>query len=199
MCDLDPQFYWEAAKFVFNAAKTVVTGVAVHKQVEAQAQANEYQAKVARNNAKIAEENAAQERQSGLEEARLQRLKTLQTIGSQKTAIAANGLDITNGTALDIIEDSAQMGELDALMTQYNAERTAYNYEVEAQNYYNQANLNLLEAQNAKKAGKWNTATTVIGGLADLGMKIDGDIVSSNWKKIKNNWNGQMTGFIPSM
>jgi len=196
MCDVDPQMYLEAAKFVFNVAKTVITGVTVKKKMDADAAALEYKAKVAKENAKIAQENAAQERQSGLEEARLQRLKTIQTIGAQQTAIAANGLDVTNGTALDIIEDSAQMGELDALMTQYNSERAAYNYEVDANNYLNQANLNLLEAKNARTSGNLQATTAIIGGLADIGMNIKGNKVSSKWSLFKDD--GKPTGWIPS-
>ena len=49
-----------------------------------QAQYN-YQAEVARNNAKIAQANADQQRQEGIEESRLQRIKTLQAIGKQQT------------------------------------------------------------------------------------------------------------------
>lgn len=151
---------------------------------------NEYQAKVAKNNAEIAEENARNERQSGLEESRQQRIKTIQAIGAQQTAMAANGIDISSGTALDTVTDTAQTGELDALMIQYNSERQAFNYEVGANNFTNQANLDMFAAKNAKTAGTLNA----IGSVADAGMKLSSSGVSNKWNLNK----GQMTGFIPS-
>jgi len=160
---------------------------------------NEYQAKVAKDNAKIAEENARNERQSGLEESRRQRLRTLQTIGSQQTAMAANGIDISSGTALDTVQDTAELGELDSLMIQYNSERTAFNHETQANNFTNQANLDMFAARNAKTTGYLNAASNAASSIANYGMSLDADKVASSWNKVKNNWNGQMTGYIPSM
>lgn len=142
-----------------------------------------YQAKVNENNAKIANMNAAQERQSGLEEARLKRLQTLQAIGSQQVAMAGNGIDITSGTALDTIEDTAQFGELDALMTQYNAERTALNYEQQASNFMNQSNLDKIAAQNAATAGKMNTLAYGLNGMTEMSTGLGNSLgkVSDKW------------------
>lgn len=137
---------------------------------------------------KIAETNAAQERQSGLEEARLQRIKTLQSVGTQQTAMAANGIDVTSGTALDTIEDTATMGELDALMIEYNAERQAQNYEQTAANYKNQANLDYLAAKNAKKEGTLNAWSTAVSGVVDVGLSLNSDQISNSWKSIKNSY-----------
>lgn len=160
---------------------------------------NEYQAKVAKDNAKIAEENAKNERQSGLEESRRQRLRTLQAIGSQQTAMAANGIDISSGTALDTVQDTAELGELDSLMIQYNSERTAFNYETQANNYTNQANLDMFAAKNAKTTGYLNAAGNAASSVANYGMSLDSQKVSNGWNKVKNYWNGQMTGSAPSI
>lgn len=140
----------------------------------AQAQAN-YQAEVARNNAKRAQQNADNTRQEGIEEARLQRMKNLQKVGSQQAALAANGIDVSQGTALDIVEDTAAMGELDALTTRYNAETKAQAYEAEASNFNNQANLDVYAGQNAYKAGMTNAVASGFNGLASVGS------VASKW------------------
>lgn len=142
-----------------------------------------YQAEQDRQNARVAEINAANERQSGLEEARLQRLKTLQNIGSQQAGMAANGIDVTQGTALDTIEDTATMGELDALMTMYNSERTAINFDRQAANFNNQANLDIIAGQNARKAGTINAIGYGLQGISDIGGGL-GNMgkVSSKWK-----------------
>lgn len=125
-----------------------------------------YQAEVAKQNAKIAQANADQKRQEGIEESRLQRLKTLQAVGSQQAAMAANGLDVSSGTALDIVEDTATMGELDALTTRYNYESQALGLEQQAYNFKNQSNLDILAGQNAQKAGTINAAAVGFGGLS---------------------------------
>lgn len=186
MCE--PEYIYDAVKVVAEVAKAVFTVTTTVQKSNAKKAEYEYKAKVAKNNAEIAEQNAAQERQSGLEEARLQRIKTLQTIGSQQAGIAANGIDITSGTALDTIEDSATMGELDALMIEYNAERKAQNYEQTAQNYNNEANLDLIAAKNAKKEGTLSAWGTAASGVANVGMTLDSDLISKSWSKVKNNY-----------
>lgn len=160
-----------ALKVVGSVMAIAATAISVPASIQqgknAQAMYN-YQAKVARNNAEIAQQNADQERQAGLEEARWQRIKTLQNIGSQQVSMAGNGIDITSGTALDTIEDTAQMGELDALMIQYNSERAAQNYEQQAANFNNQANLDVIAGKNAAKAGTMNAIAYGLKGLGQL-------------------------------
>ena len=160
---------------VATVAGSVVGGISSYQQGKAQEAQYNYQAQVERENAKIAESNAAMERQQGIEESRLQRLKTLQNIGSQETAMAANGVDITQGTALDVIGGTAAMGELDALQTSYNYERKALAYEQQANNLNNQANLDVIAGQNAATAGKMNALST---GLAGIGKAAD---VATKW------------------
>lgn len=101
-----------AVGVVGGVAGSAIGAVSSYSQGKQQQAMYNYQAQINQENARIAQKNAATERQTGIEEARLQRMKTLQVIGSQKTAMAANGMDITQGTSLDIIQDTAAMGEL---------------------------------------------------------------------------------------
>ena len=182
---------------VATAVSTTMGVVSSVQQGKAQQAQYNYQAEVARNNAKIAQANADQQRQEGIEESRLQRIKTLQAIGKQQTAMAANGIDISSGTALDIIEDTSAMGELDALTTRYNAETQALAYEQQANNFNNQANLDVFAGENAYKSGMINA---VGQGFQGLGSAAG---VASNWyspNSIANNTNkGQVTGVTPSI
>ena len=114
----------------------------------------------------IANKNAATERQTGIEEARLQRMQTLQAVGSQQAAMAANGMDITQGTSLDIIEDTAAMGELDALQIQTNYERKAQSYEAQANNFNNQASMDVIAGKNAYTAGQIKAVQTGLNGVS---------------------------------
>lgn len=164
-----------AASAIAGVAGSYMSAQAAKQQGEAQQAMYNYQAKIAQENSKIAKTQAGLERQQGIEESRLQRMKVLQAIGSQQTAMAANGVDVTQGTALDVIEDTAAMGELDALQTRYNYERKAIAYEVEANNYSNQANLDIIAGQNAYKAGKTNALATGLSGIAKTGE------VASRW------------------
>ena len=181
---------------VASIASTAVSVTSSVQQANAAEAEAEYQAKVQRENAKIAEENAAVQRQQGIEEERMQRLKTARNVASQKTAMAANGIDVTTGTALDVIEDTATIGELDALQTRYNYERQALAYEAQADNFQNQANLDVLKGKNAQTAGYLNAGAT---GLAGINKSID---VASKWYDFsggKSKNSGQLTGWTPSI
>lgn len=174
------------------ASAAISIPTSIQQGRNAQAMYN-YQAKVAKKNADIAQQNADQERQAGLEDARWQRIKTLQTIGAQQVAMAGNGIDITSGTALDTIEDTAQMGELDALMIQYNSERDAQNYEQQANNFNNQANLDVIAGKNAATAG---TINGVAYGLNGLSQGLGGlGSVADKWYKNPSTKNKASGGF----
>ena len=174
----------------FSTTMGVVSSVQQGKAEEAQYQA---QAQVAKNNAKIAQANAEQKNQEGIEEARLTRMKTIQKIGAQQAAMAANGIDVTSGSALDMIGDTASWGEYDALTTRYNYGTQARAYNQQAQNFNNQAEIDLISGQNARSAARTQAIGTALNGLGDMAS------VSAKWygnnktdnntkpKKVKNN------------
>ena len=148
-----------------TVASAALGAVSSYSQGKSQQAMYNYQAQVAQQNAKIANNNAAMERQTGIEEARMQRIKTLQAVGSQQAAMAANGMDITQGTSLDIIEDTSAMGELDALQIQTNYERKALSYEQQANNFSNEANMDVIAGKNAYRRGVINAAATGLNGV----------------------------------
>lgn len=156
-------------------ASTVLGTVSSVQQGKQQQAMYNYQAKVAEENAKIANKNAANERQTGIEEARLQRMKTMQAIGSQQSAMAANGMDITSGTSLDIIEDTAAMGELDALQIEANYERKALAYEQQGLNYGNEARMDAIAGKNAYTTGIVKGVQTGLNGIEKMSN------VASKW------------------
>lgn len=151
---------------ISGIAGGTIGGVSSYKQGKQQQAMYNYQAKVAEENAKIAGKNAANERQTGIEEARLQRMKTLQAVGSQQAAMAANGMDVTQGTSLDIIQDTSAMGELDALQIETNYERKALAYEQQGSNYTNQARMDVIAGKNAYEAGKWKAVEAGLNGVS---------------------------------
>ena len=160
-----------------STAMGVVSGV--QQANAAKAQMN-YQADVNKRNAKIAQANADMKRQEGIEESRLQKIRNLQKVGAQQAAMAANGIDVSSGTALDVVEDTAAMGELDALTTRYNAETQAQAYERQANNLTNQANMDIISGQNAYKSGITGAIGSCFKGLGDTAS------VASRWYSPKS-------------
>lgn len=168
------------ASVVATAVSTTMGVVSSVQSGKAQKAQYEYQAAVDRKNAEIAQSNADMKRQEGIEEARTQRIKTLQAVGSQQAAMAANGFDATSGTNLDIIEDTSAQGELDALTKQYNKETEALSYETTANNYSNQANLDSMAGQNAYKTGMLNAVGTGFKGLGQMASSVSSQWYSGN-------------------
>ncbi len=87
-------------------------------------------------NARLAEQQAEDALARGREAEGLQRLKTRVTIGSQRARMAASGVDISaEGSAIDLVADTARLGELDALTIRNNAAREAWGYRTQATDY----------------------------------------------------------------
>lgn len=181
---------------VASIGGSVMGGISSYQQGKQQQAMYNYQAQVAQENARIAQQNAAEVRQQGIEEERLQRMKTLQNIGSQQTAMAANGIDITQGTPLDFVGDTAAMGELDALQTRYNYEKKALAYEQQAYGFQNESSLDVIKGQNAYTAGKWGAVTSGLEGLSKAGD------VAWKWYSYtggNNSNSGTLTGYTPQI
>ena len=108
-------------------------------QADSQKQAYEYQAQVARNNAVLQEYQARFALEQGQAAEQNQRLKTAALFGDQRASMAANGIDLGEGSALDVLTTTKFMGERDALTIRDNASRKAWAYRVGAQNYLDDA------------------------------------------------------------
>ncbi|MBF6926555.1 hypothetical protein HN269_18695, partial [Acinetobacter baumannii] len=86
-----------------------------YQQAQAAKAEGAYAAQAANQNAKVATQQADYERQLGNIEEEKQRRNVRLMLGSQRAALAANGIDTTSGTALDLQTETAQLGEEDAL------------------------------------------------------------------------------------
>jgi hypothetical protein len=143
----------------------------------------EYQAQVAQNNAISAEYQAQDAIKRGEVAEAEQRRKTMMLKGSQTARLAANGLDISEGSALQILSDTDWMGEQDALTVRDNASREAWAYRQQGSNA--QSNSNMLQAsadaQNPLFAGATSLMTNPdTGVVADKWMKMAKGSGSSN-------------------
>lgn len=69
------------------------------------------------------------------------RRKTKQIIGDQRAAFAAQGIDINDGSAADVQEDTQYWGVMDEMTTRNNAFLESYGYKVQALNLRTQADI----------------------------------------------------------
>ncbi len=156
------------------AATVVGTGVSALGQMQAgkaQAAQLNYQAAVGRNNSILAQRAADDARLRGEEAARREASKTKQLAGRQRAVLAANGQLVDQGSALDITNDTAEIGKLDELTIRSNAEREALGYEAQGMNFQAGSNLNSMGAANASTASIGGAFGTVLTGAGNVASK----------------------------
>lgn len=157
------------------------------QQAQAQADAANYQAQVDRNNAIMAQQNAQDARRRGDQAQEEQQRKTAQIEGRQRAAFAANGIELTSGSPVDVLADTATFGELDRQTIGNNAEREARGYEAQRVNFNSSAGLNKMKADNASAAGSLGALSSLVNGGANVlrgGSALSGSSsVSASWFK----------------
>ena len=133
----------------------------------AQRAAASYQANMLDLNAQMAERNAQGELMRGQREEQSVRLRTAQLKSSQRVALAANGLDLGQGTANDVLTSTDVMGENDANTVAANALRSAFGYRTQAMNFANEARMRRASAPSVAGA----LATSLIGSATSVSEK----------------------------
>lgn len=131
--------------------------------------AGDYNAQVQENNAKVAEQYAKAAEERGETEARQRRIDAERMASRQTAVLAAKGIDISTGTPLDILGDTAMYGELDAQTIKYNAGLEAYQQRNQASNFRSSAEISRMEGSQAAKAGTIGAVGTLLGGAAKAG------------------------------
>jgi hypothetical protein len=163
---------------------TAMSAYGQYQQGQQQSAMNNYQSAVAANNSIIASQQAAiQERaaEDALSRGRIDeqqhRLKVSQMMGSQRAALAGSGVLVDSGSGLNLLADTATMGEMDALTIRGNAEREAYNARIGAWNSTAKAGQLMSDsgmygvaASNASSNGAWGAGTSLMSGLGQAGM-----------------------------
>lgn len=109
-------------------------------------------------NAALKEQAAQETIGAGETSADWQRVRTGQAVGTQRSAQAANGIDVNSGSASQLQDDTAMLGELDALTIQNNAAREAYGYRV-------QAKQDLMNAAQVKTNAGNKATGSILGGF----------------------------------
>ncbi|WP_021167485.1 hypothetical protein SOV_17400 [Sporomusa ovata DSM 2662] len=150
------------------AVGTVVSMAATNQQAKASAAAYNSQAEANDANARIAQQQAQDSVARGQVQEDQQRQKAARFKAQQKAAFAATGVDSTSGSSLEVLTDTAFGSEMDAANIRYNAGQEALGFRQQANNYTYQARSDRAAASNAKTAGKWQMASTLIGGATTI-------------------------------
>ena len=130
-----------------------------YQSSKAQMEMSEYQASIYESNQRLAGLQADDAIRRGTKEADKMGAQTSAAIGSQRVAMAANGIELGYGSAADIEADTKAIGLENANTIRNNAWREAWGYKVDAANSGSQAAMTRLAgAGNAK-------ATLITGGL----------------------------------
>lgn len=117
------------------------------------------QASAARQNAAYSDIAASDSIKRGATDEDQQRLQTMGAIGTQRAGFAANGVDVNSGSAANIQDDTAQLGEFDALTIRNNAAKEAWGYRTQSQTFRE-------SAKTAEKSAKNNMFGSLLGAGA---------------------------------
>lgn len=120
-----------------------IAGMQQQQNIAAQRAA--YDIAVARNNQILAEQSAQDAIDKGLLAQQEQRQKTAALIGSQRALLAAHGIDVNSGTAMDLQNGTAAQGETDAQGIFNTAIQQSQGYLAQASKYQGQADLQQSE------------------------------------------------------
>ena len=127
-------------------------------QAQGQKQNAQFQSGMMEQNAAFKRQTADETINAGNTSADWQRVRTGQAVGTQRSVQAANGIDVNSGSSAQLQDDTAMLGELDALTIQNNVAREAYGYRV-------QAKQDLLNANQTVQNGKSAAMGSILGGI----------------------------------
>lgn len=137
---------------------------------DAQKKTGQYQAEIAAQNAELDETRAEQASRIGAIEEEKHRAKVRQLAGTQRANLAAQGIDLSSGTAEAMVEETYTMGETDALTIRFNAMNEAWGYRTSAKNERNAGRWAKASGKNAATGTYLSTAAN----MSSMGMSYAG-------------------------
>jgi len=147
------------------------------QQSDYQSGVSKYQAGVNRYNARVSENEAQKTREAGTEKELAHRRKVAGLVSTQRTELAAAGVDIESGSPLQLQEDTALLGEVDAMRIRSNTDDSVEAHMSSAELSRSSAKLNQSNSESLKKSktGK------AVGSLLSGGSMFLGTGVADKW------------------
>ncbi len=151
---------------VIATAGLAMSAYGAYANAQSQKDQANYQSAVARNNKIISDRNARDITRQGEDEANRYRAKVRRMSAEQTVGLAGQGVDVTEGTSIDLLADTAELGEFDAQTIKSNAGREAYNARVQGMNFEAQAGLYKAKADAQSPA--FSAGTTLLAGAGQV-------------------------------
>lgn len=142
------------AAMALMAVGTGMQAYGTYQEGKAESKANQYNAEIMRQQAKDAVAAGEKEKQKAA-------LQNKQLLGRQMAQLAANGVDLTSDSPLEIFQQTAEWGERDRQEISDNTAREVWGFN-------SQASLYDAAAKNAKRAGKIGAFSTLLNGAGNL-------------------------------
>jgi hypothetical protein len=141
------------------------------------------QAKSAANyNAQLANNNAIAAQQQAAANAAAQQRKSRMQLGSIRAGYGASGITM-EGSAMDVLEQSAAMAELDR-------QSILYGGEIKSQGYQSTAGLELMRGENAETGSYFSAGSALLTGMGKMGAldakPAAGDLYFDDWNTGSN-------------
>jgi hypothetical protein len=130
-----------------------------------------YQAGIAVQNAAIAKQNAAYESAQGEQSAAKYGMGARQRMGEIVTAQSASGLDVGSGSNKAVQDSQHLVSSMDMAQIRANAAKASFDYQVQAKSFEQQAQLDIMGANNAKAASRTNALASIVGGASSVADK----------------------------
>ena len=125
-----------------------------------------YQARIDQQNAALANEQAQDSIGTTNLEAQRRFRELAQTKGGQQAAMAANGVDLNFGSAVDVQKDTAMIGAEDANQIYKGGYERARGFEIGSFNHRSAAAANRAKAKGAITGAIFEAAATALGGAS---------------------------------
>ena len=146
-----------------QAGGAAVSAIGSYSSASSQKSSLNYQAGIADINAHQAELNAQQELFKGNAAVAQSTARAGQVKGAQRAAMAANGIDLGEGSAVDVLTSTDLLKEQDTNTITANAVRAAWGQRTQATNYQNEA---LTKRASADSISPFMSAATSLLGSA---------------------------------
>lgn len=142
-----------AVPAVLGVGSALMGASGANEQAAGMAASSEYNARIKGQQADAAILQSA-------EDERRFRVQTKQMLGGIRTAVASSGVQM-EGSAMDVLESSASNAELDALTIKHQGKMKAWALKAGAQ-------ADMMAASNARTAGNYASATSLLKGAGAL-------------------------------
>jgi len=138
------------------------------KQADIIEQEGDYATGVYQQNAALAELQATDAIARGREAEARYRTSAKGAVGANRANMAAQGIDLSVGSAVDVQRDLEAVGELDAMTIKNNAAREAWGYKVQATQYLHQTDMTLRGAKNQARSLRNQSLGSLLTGAANV-------------------------------